>query len=455
MADQLSTSLKVGWGFGSFGSITMMYLTSFFALFFMSTFLGIDPAIGGSILFFTRLLNIATDPLIGLWSDRTNTRWGRRRPFMFAGGILAGLACISLFNVPNFESQSLLIAYLSVVMVVYFTAYTIFNLPYLAMPAEMTQSYHERTSLMTWRVIFVSAAGFAGLWLAPTIVKLAGGGRGGYETMAVIMGFLLMASMIFAVFATRNAKFTSFEVPNYTLMEQIKTAAANRPFVLLSVAKLIQLTGLACTTATLPFLVKYGMDSSTIPGWLVALGIVSLLSAYGLILNGASIITLPIWTYFAKSMEKHHLFVIAIAGYGICGLTWWFADLSEPFIVYALRCIALGIFTGGVLLTGQSMLPDAIAYDHVRTGLRREGIFSGIYSFVEKIALATGPLIIGFLLSFMGFVESTGESVQQSESAIRAIYIGIGLLAPFFALASIPFLLMYDLTEDKLQIDTA
>jgi GPH family glycoside/pentoside/hexuronide:cation symporter len=154
-------------------------------------------------------------------------------------------------------------------------------------------------------------------------------------------------------------------------------------------------------------------------------------------------------------MEKHHLFVIAIAGYGICGLTWWFADSSESFIIYALRCIALGIFTGGILLTGQSMLPDSIAYDHVRTGLRREGIFSGIYSLVEKIALATGPLIIGFLLSFMGFAETTGESVQQSESAIRAIYIGIGLLAPFFALASIPFLLMYDLTEEKLQTDTA
>ncbi len=370
---------------------------------------------------------------------------------MFAGAILGGLACVSLFNVPDFESQGLLIAYLSVIVVIYFTAYTVFNLPYLAMPAEMTESYHERTSLMTWRVIFVSLAGFAGLWLAPTILQLSGGGQSGYETMGMVMGIVITASMLYAVFATRTAKFTAFEIPRHTLREQLQTALGNRPFVLLSIAKLIQLTGLACTTATLPFLVIYALADGMVPSFLVGVGIISLLGAYGLILNGASIITIPIWIHFAKSMEKQKLFAIAITGYALFGVSWWFSGPDETFLIYALRCVGLGVFTGGVLLTGQSMLPDTIAYDHVRTGLRREGIFSGVYSLIEKTALATGPLIVGFMFSFMGFVESTSGPVEQTDQAILAIYIGIAILAPLFALLSVPFLLMYDLTEDKLR----
>ncbi len=457
MQDRLPTSVKFGWGMGSIGPISMMYLTSFFAVVFMATYLGISPTIAGLIILLTKIFNMFTDPLVGILSDRINTSWGRRRPFMLAGGIAGGLACIFFFNVPVFENINVTIGYMALVTVLYFTAYTAFNVPYLAMPAEMTQSPDERTSIMTWRVFFVSVAGYVGLAFAPFLVWVGGQDREAYEFMSWVMGALLFAAMAYAVYATRRATFTTYESPQHSLKEQIATALGNKPFVNITIAKLLQLLGLSTTTAALPFVALYLIGGDF---WL--------LTIYGLSLNTASILIISLWRKASKAIEKKHLYVIAITGYALCGMTWWFTGTDEltplatlqwsedisftiPSLAYVVRCAGLGIFTAGVLLLGQSMVPDAIAYDYVRTGLRREGMFSAIYSFVEKMALAIGPLILGIVLDMNGFITSSQGVVEQPDSAINAIYIGIAVIPPLAALASIPFLLMYDLTDEKLQ----
>ena len=456
MQDQLPFNVKFGWGMGSIGPISMMYLISFFASIFMATYLGISPTTAGAIILFTKIVNMLTDPLIGVLSDRTKSSWGRRRPFMMIGGIIGSMSCILFFVVPELTSTTAYVGYMSIITIVYFTSYTTFNVPYLAMPAEMTDSPDERTSLMTWRVFFVSIAGYVGLALAPFLIAIGGQGRDAYEFMGFAMGFILFIAMMYAVFATRTAKFTEHESTQYSFREQIQTALGNKPFLNITIAKLLQLTGLSTTTAALGYLVLYFYGGDY---WM--------LTVYGLCLNTASILIIYVWRHFAKSMEKKHLYVIAIAGYGLCGTTWWFTGPEEaealasfaafgrewiiPSWAFCLRCVGLGIFTAGVLLLGQSMVPDAIAYDYVRTGLRREGVFSAMYSFVEKAALAFGPLILGVILDLNGFITSTEGPVDQPQSAINALYFGIAVVPPFFALISIPFLLAYDLTAEKLK----
>ncbi len=454
MRKKLTKSIKFGWGIGSTGPISMMYLISFFAVVYMSTYLGISPTLAGFIVLLTKLFNMITDPAIGILSDKFDSKWGRRRPFMLVGAICGSFSVYLFFNAPQLSNSSSTAMYISIVVILYFTAYTTFNVTYLAMPAEMTDNLDERTSIMTWRVFFVSLSGFLGLALAPFLIWVGGEDKQAYGFMGTIMALTLGFTMLYSVYATRNAPFTCSKSATTPLSIQLKTALDNKPFVYITTAKFLQLLGLSTVTASLPFLTIYIIG-----------GNYSLLATYGLCMNLSCILAIPLWRAASKITEKKYLYVVAISGSALTGLTWFMSGANEltpitsfllfdheitiPNKIYLARCVALGIFTAGILLMGQAMVPDAIAEDYKKTGLRREGMFSSVYSFVEKLAFSLGPLIAGAMLDINGFKPSTGGSiVEQSESAIRAIYLCVALIPAIAAFSSVPFILKYKLIKD-------
>ncbi|MDE0489872.1 MAG: MFS transporter, partial [Gammaproteobacteria bacterium] len=135
---KLPLSLKAGWGVGSMGCLGMLYIVNVFVLYFLVNHLGVDPALAGLILFITRIYDVFSDPMIGFLSDTTRSRWGRRRPWMALGAFMSGLALILTFNAPALASMNALAIYQLIVLIAYFTGYTLFYVPFMAMPAEMT-----------------------------------------------------------------------------------------------------------------------------------------------------------------------------------------------------------------------------------------------------------------------------------------------------------------------------
>jgi len=435
----LPTTLKVGWAAGSAGTSTLLYLINTALLAFMTNQLGIEPAIAGAVIFFTRIYDMVSDPIVGVLSDRTKSPWGRRRPWLAAGTILSAISCVLIFSADISPASDQAITYMALALVIYFTGYTMFNVPYLAMPVEMTTNSQERTSLISYRVFFVSLAGILGTALPPALLEAFGGDRQSYASMSYVIGAMVFILMSITVLATAKAPATAQVVADFPIKEAFRTALRNRPFFLLISVKLLQLFGLASTTATVFYFIPQVLDRGF-------LGI----TYFGLGISLSTIVSLPFWARLTRRMEKQRVFALAVAIYIPFTLSWLLAGPQESDFIFTLRIIGLGVSSGGFVLMGQSLLPDTIEYDFHLSGQRREGVFSSASSFVEKTSFTFAPLVIGILLSAMGYQESTGEVIEQSESAIRAVYIAVGIIPSVAVALSIPLLLAYDLTEDKL-----
>lgn len=435
--------LRFSFGIGSLSQATVLNSTSVLLLFYMTNLLGIRPSVGGALLFISKLVDVLSNPLIGIMSDRTHTRIGRRRPYLLGGGLLMCVTFIAVFNVPAFESELVVAGYLLVMMILLSLAYAAFTVPYLAVAAETTRTYDERTSIMAYRVVFILVGTLVGTAVAPAIATPEGVGTPEtFAQMSLILGAIIIFAALWCFWGTRRARFFEPDAESPGLLTQLRVAAANGPFVTLATAKLLQLIGVASVITCALYLTRYVLD---ITGIKVAL--------FFLTMSLSSTVAVPLWWWLARRFGKKQAYIVAVVTYAFTALTWFAATpvvVDADMVPVYTRAVFLGISSGGLILLGVSMLPDTIEYDHLQSGKRREGIFTGIWSAVEKGAVAVGGLIVGLLLDAMGFVESTGDLVTQPESAITGIIIGAALLPALFMLSSLPLLLRYPLTQERM-----
>ena len=248
-------------------------------------------------------------------------------------------------------------------------------------------------------------------------------------------------TIVVCVWLIRDAPRTERPViPPPPLLAQLRSTLENRPFVWLLTAKFIYFIVLAFTLTTFAYFTKHVLKTSD--AWLGTFLTVQSLSV---------IASQPIWLRVARVLGKKQGFMIAGACYGFAHFTWWFAGPDEPVALIFARAFAIGLAGGGTFLLTQAMLPDAIEYDRLRTGLRREGVFTGVFVFVEQAASALGVAVIGVFLAGMGYVAATeGRIVAQPQRAILGIYICMAILPPALQAVAIFAISRYDLTAAKL-----
>ncbi len=439
---ELPLHICAGWGFGTLGVAMVQTASNIFILRYMTDIVGIGATTAALIVAVSKIYDAVTDPLMGWISDRTKSPLGRRRPYLMAGAILLALLLILLFSAPNYTSDNARIAYMAAALMLFATAYTVFNVPYLAMPAEMTDDYHQRSRLMSFRIYAVAASGVLASFVGPLLVSAFGGGVVGHRVMALILSPVVLASGLWAFWATRAAKFTERVSFPYTVKEQLDFIAGNKPFLLLLSIKFFTLMTLGAQAVLAFFFTRVLKVPDSI------LGIFFLTSA--LAMMGSQ----PLWLAIARRLGKRTTYMIALSLAMPVSLSWLLAGAGEPTALVLLRAALAGAAGGGVLLMGQSLLPDTIEYDYRRSGLRREGIFAGIYTAVEKLAAAAGVSIVGAFLGAMGYVQSRGADVAQPDSAITAMYICMALLPFSIQLLSFLLLIGYDLSEERLKNTT-
>lgn len=424
-ADRIALPTRIGWAVGSVGTITVLSTTSFLLLFYMTTVLGLGPALAGGLLFGAKLFDALIAPALGRFSDGFASKWGRRRPFLFAGAIACGLALMALFNPPVAAGPGV-IAWLVAGLMLLAAGYTLFNVPYIAMPAEMTASPQERTALMSWRILFVSIGG-ALVGFAPKLVAMLGGGERGFSLTGALLGAIVTATMLVAFTASARARAT---VATPGVQENaLKVIAGNRPFLMLLAAKVFQLVGLAAMQASVLFLLKQVLGLGE-----------GLIGVYVGVTTIATIASMPLWVRLGRRFAKRDLFIAGCLLYALVKLSWLLAVPGEPTPLVMARALAGGLLTGGILLMGQSILPDAIDWDCKRSGVRREGVYAGAYSFVEKASMALGPLLIGLILAAVGFDPKAAQAgVQQGADAVRGVFLGAAVLpALLYGLSCVP-----------------
>jgi GPH family glycoside/pentoside/hexuronide:cation symporter len=308
------------------------------------------------------------------------------------------------------------------------------------MPAEMTDNFHERTVLMSYRVFFVSIATVVGTSLAPMLVGWSGGGRTGYATMAWMIAGICLVAMTTCFLGTRRARFTERSAIQPPWRAQLATALANAPFMWFMGAKFLQLVGLSASTVSLAFMIGIVLERPS-----------SSLALFGLVATVGSIVSQPGWVAAARRLGKRNAYLLSLSTYAIVQFSWLLATPGETAAAFAVRALLLGLTAGGIMLIGTSLLPDCAEYDYRRTGLRREGMYAAFYSVVEKAAFAVGPLLSGALLSAAGFVRSTGGAIAaQPASVLTAIVVTAAVVPALAALLSMIFLARYRLSHEVL-----
>jgi len=430
--------LHLGWGIGTLGASLLLNGFSFLVPYYLTTVLGIGAATAAGMLFIAKGWDIVFNPVMGVVSDRTVSRWGRRRPYLLLGAVITGLGFAAIYSL-GLTPFTQHLWFVTLVLAVVGTGYTIFNVPYMAMPAEMIDDYKDRTRMMAWRVFFIGIGTFLAGGLAQRSAELFGGGVRGYSLMGVVFGAAIFVFMAAAFFGTAGARFTVRERERVSLAEQWRTGLSNRPFVALIGTKFLQLFGMFTNTATGIFVVKFVIGQEN-PGiwmlWFVAFA------------GTMQIVTIPLWRKLAFAVEKQRTYIAATALFGIVSLSWLLAGPQEPLWFFCVRAALYGVAASGLLLMGQSMLPDTIEYDYRRTGLRREGIYSALYSFVEKVAAAIAPSILLLAYAAVGF---QSRAPVQTQEAIDGIRIAAALLPCMYFGLSIPCLMFYRLTEESLK----
>ena len=443
-AGRLPARLKLYWGSGALGVAVLMNAVSMLILVYLVNVLKLDPILAGTLVFLSKIVDAVSDPIMGVLSDRSNFRSGRRRPYMFAGAFAAALAFGLLFSIPRFESEALTAAYAFACLVLYTLGYTLFNVPYMAMSGEMTDSYEERTSLHGYRVAFVSIGSSIAGAGAPFALQLLGHAWASYALVGAACSALIFASLILCCFGTASARALKRVETERGFAEQLALLATNRHLLTLISVKALQLVGVMSSVAVmLFFLSQYvGMD-------------LRYLLPFALINTAATMIAVPMFTRVAERLGKRGAYFLSAGLTLLLYLSWALVppspSMGEFLPGYLLRGAVSGLCLGGNVMLAMSMLTDTIDYDARRTGMRREGIHASAYSFVEKLSSALGPFLVGWILTLAGYDKSKAADELQTGDALFGILFGMAYLPAIMIGLSMAALCFYRLTKKELE----
>lgn len=448
-AETLPFRIKFGWASGAFGASILLNGAAGLMLFYLTKIVGLPGWIAGIILMVSKLFDIVSDPLVGWLSDRHRSPSGRRRPFLLVGAFVNALALLLIFTVPFRGDGMATILYVLAVNLVYTIGYSIFNVPLLAMPAEITDGYHERSTLQGWRVIAASSATAIAVIGSGAVLGMLGQrtGPGGavvnsahdYAILAALFAALTFAGMITGWRMTRGARTLERTLTKAPLRDQWASFFGNKPAMIIIGVKAAQLIGIASTGSATLFMIVDVLRGS--PAQLPFIGLASL---------ATSIVATPLLARLSKRIGKRAGYLIGATATAAAGLSWIFAVPGESVGWLMLRGALSGVAFSGNVMFAMSMLNDAMELDVHRTGMRREGLYSAFYSFVEKFGSALGPAVIGAALSIAGF-DSTASITASNAAAVReATLLGIAYIPAGCALIAVILLAFYHLDEDAL-----
>lgn len=431
----LPTGLMASWGVGSLGTTSLLYLINMFVVFFLVRHVGIPAAVAGTLLAVTRLYDALIDPAIGSLSDRNVSRWGRRRPWMLAGTLLAPLGCIAVFNLPAAPPGALLYTVTLAALLLYCTGYSLFSIPHVAQGAEMTDDYRARAALMAWRTFFVYASGLVITAGAPAMIAQLGGDRRAYATMSLVAGAIIAATMLWAVVFTGRARVTERSAQVLRPLESLRTALANKPFLIILLVKMAGQLGTAFTGAVMLFFFVDVLQRGE-----------NALALLGLVANIVGVAAVPLWNIVLRSIERRSLLLLLLATNAATYLSWLVATPAEPQWLFLLRALSLGACGSGSVLVAMAMLTDTIELDRLKTGQGREGLFVGAFELMQTTSFIVAPLIAGFALSTAGLVPGQVAPGAQPQTALQMMRIAMSVIPASCTLLGALLLLRYRLT---------
>jgi GPH family glycoside/pentoside/hexuronide:cation symporter len=372
-----------------------------------------EASVAGTLVFVARIVDAFSDPAMGWLTDRTRTRWGRRRPYLLLGAVVCAASLPLVYSIHALPFAVDPVILTLAVLIIYSLGFTIFNVPYLTMPVEMTTDRMQRFSIMSYRVVFMMTGALIGSAGGPYLIEKLGKDADAFQTLGIAGGALVGLVMFTTFLGTKGARASVGSEIHLSVLDQIKTVASNKPFVLLIGVKVLQFFAIASAASTAAFFVAVVLKQP-----------LTLLSILGLSTTASIVASVPFWKWLGRFMTKRRGLMIGVVGEVAATLTWLLATPEHSTAFFVFRGLLTGFFSSSILLYSQAMWLDTIDYDQQRTGLNREGMYTSVYVFVERLGYSLGPLVLGFLLSGMGFDKNLPLE-NQPDSAQLAVYIGL------------------------------
>lgn len=438
MHEALPRSVRIGYGLGSVATGSFGTVPGLLLLPYLTDRLGVGAAMAGLIVLVPKAWDVILNPIAGRISDRSSSPQGRRRPFLLRAGAALAVLFMLLFAGPT-SPAALGAAWVAVAFLACASAYAFFQVPYVAMPAEMTHDYDERTRLMTWRVAILALAILISGGLSPAIRDAVGHAQG-YRAVGVFVGLLILLGTYGAWRGTARAPAYDIPAPNAALREQLHLVAQVRDFRVLLATFVLQALASGAMLAGVDYVARWVLDR---PGASSILFVCFVAPA---------LIVMPLWQWVGGRWGKKHGYLAA------SGLF-----LLAAVLTYAVRDTSLGLLAGSVALIGvayagvqvfpMAMLPDTAAADAARTGENRIGVFTGVWTGAETLGLALGPGLYALVLALGGYASSTSGTAAQTPEAVAAIGIGFALVPAVLVALSLVPLARYRLDEDLARKD--
>jgi glycoside/pentoside/hexuronide:cation symporter, GPH family len=432
---KLPTKTKFLYGIADLGISLLTASIQFFLLFFYTDVAGIDPGIAGTALLVGKLTwDALNDPLFGYWSDRTRSRWGRRKPYMLLGAIPFGLTVWLLFSLPpGLMGVKAFLAVLGSFLLAD-TFQTMVSVPYYALSAELTYDYDERTSLISIRMIFTVLGYILGAALTTVVagffMNLGWSKNAAYSGMGAVFGFVAMVALLITTFGVKEIPNPDLVPAEMSAVKQIKYIFKNRPFVQFMIMSTIISISFTLLTSLLPYYLTYQLKmTAQIPFVMFVM-----LATIGIFL-------IP-WQQLSKKMSKGPAYALGLAIASAAILVAFFLPAHSTWIIYAVAFVA-GLGFSAQYVFPWSMIPDVIEVDQAATGERHEGIYFGANNFLGKLSGALGIAASGWALKLYGYV-ANADQTTHALFGIRFFFAVVPVIAFVIAL---PLLIWYPINR--------
>ncbi len=433
-SELLPLRLKAAYGVGDAAPAMAAVIISFFQLFFLTSVAGLSPIAAGSILLVARFVDGVTDPVMGWISDRTRSRFGRRRFWLLVGAVPFGVLFALQWLVPPVD-PALRWWYYLVIISLFSVAFTVIHIPYTSLTPELTRDYNERTSLNSFRFAFSIGGSLTAGVLHPIVVGQFASPQVGYTVAGLLFGTLMIFPMLITFGGVRERHQQASDAPPQALLELLRALVSNRPYLFVVGIYLCSWMAIQVTSAVLPFYITFWLQRP------------DLFSVMILAVQGTALVFLFIWTWLSKRIGKKGVYLL--------GMLIWIAVQGGLFFVQPDQvnlAIGLGVLAGAGVATGYlmpwSMLPDVMEYDELVSGQRREGLFYGMMVFIQKLGIALGIFLVGVFLETQGFIADVLPG-GQPDSALLAIRAMVGPVPSGALLLGIVLTIGYPITRRK------
>lgn len=433
-ATALPGSVRFGYGSGSVATGAFGTVPGLMLLPYLTDTLGVAALWAGVIVFAPKFIDVLLNPVAGRISDRHVSPAGPRRPFMIRAGLTLAVCFALVFAGPDLGRGPDAV-WVLVFFVLCACAYAFFQVPYVALPAEITDDYTERTRLMTWRVVILAFTILLAGASAP-MIRDAFEGRTGYRVMGVAMALVIAVGVLSAWRGTARAPIGPVHRTSGSLGDQLRTVAGARDFRLLLTTFTLQSLATAAMLAGVDYLASDVLGDQGASTWLFVCFV------------GPVLLLTPLWARFGERVGKRRGYLAASVVLGTGALLSASAQVAPlPVVLAAVAVVGVGY--SGCQVFPMAMLPDTAAVDSHRTGENRVGVYTGVWTAGETFGLALGPGLFALVLAIGGYRSSTSGGVAQPDSALTAITLGFSVLPALLVLVSLVFVARYRLDSEE------